>query len=87
MRALRCLPNAGTQNEITKGSTMTDDDDGRLVTALEFERGGEVVHVMKLKPPVGEFSRRLERVERGILINMADDALFFEIGEDGERLR
>ena len=67
---------------------MIDDDDGRLVIALEFERtDGELIYVMKFSQPCGEFSARLERIERGILINMADDyVIFFEIGEDGERL-
>ena len=59
---------------------------GRLVIALEFDRDGETVHTMEFSEPCGEFSARLERLERGVLINMADDAIFFEIGEDGERL-
>ena len=67
--------------------TQDRDDDGRLVIALEFERGGELVHTMKLSQPTGEFSRRLERIESGVLINMAEDAIFFEIGEDGKRLK
>ncbi len=62
------------------------DDDERLVAALEIDRGGETVHTMKIDPPVGEYSRRLERVESGLLINMADDAIFFEVGVDGKRL-
>lgn len=61
-------------------------DDGPKVKALEFERDGEVIDTMKISPPVGSFSRRLEKIMSGILMQAADDVLIFEIGTDGKRL-
>ena len=61
-------------------------DDGPKVKALEFERDGEVIDTMKIKPPAGTYSRRLEKILTGILMQTADDIMVFEIGTDGKRL-
>ncbi len=61
-------------------------DDGPMVKALEMVRDGEVIHTMKIKPPVGTFSRRLEKIMRGILMQAADDIIIYEVGTDGKRL-
>ncbi len=65
---------------------MPKSDDGPLVKALEFERDGEVIDTMKISPPVGTYSTRLERIMSGVLIQAADDILVFEVGTDGERI-
>lgn len=63
-----------------------DGDYGPLVAALEMERDGEVIDTMTINPPVGTFSSRLERIMRGVLMQLADDLLIFEVGIDGNRL-
>ena len=65
---------------------MPKSDDGPLVKALEFERDGKVIDTMKISPPVGTYSTRLERIMSGVLIQAADDILVFEVGTDGKRL-
>ncbi len=62
------------------------EDDGPMVAALEFERDGEVIDTMKIDPPAGSFTRRMEKITRGVLTQAADDVLIFEIGVDGKRL-
>ena len=66
-------------------------DDGRLVGSLEIERKNDegkyiVVNTITIKPPKGEFSRGLEKIMRGILMQGAEDMLIYEIGTDGTRL-
>ncbi len=51
-----------------------------------MERDGEVIHTMKIKPPAGTFSRRLEKIMTGILMQAADDVIIYEVGTDGKRL-
>lgn len=60
--------------------------DGPMVKALEMERDGEVIDTMKIKPPAGTFSGRLEKIMSGILMQAADDIIIFEVGTDGKRL-
>jgi hypothetical protein len=62
-----------------------------MVKALEMERKNddgkyEVVHTMKIKPPAGTFSRRLEKIMSGVLMQAADDVIIYEVGTDGKRL-
>ena len=61
-------------------------DDGPKVKALEFERDGEVIDTMTIKPPAGTYSPRLQKIMSGILMQAADDILIFEVGTDGKRL-
>ncbi len=60
--------------------------DGPLVKAMEFVRDGEIIDTMKIDPPAGSYSRRMEKITRGVLTQAADDVLIYEIGMDGERL-
>ncbi len=60
--------------------------DGPLVAAIEFERDGEVIDTMKIDPPAGSFTRRMEKITKGVLTHMADDLIMYEVGTDGNRL-
>ncbi len=69
-----------------KAEAAQAEDDGPLVAAVEFERDGEVVDTMKIDPPAGSFSRRMEKITKGVLTHMADDLIMYEVGTDGKRL-
>lgn len=64
-------------------------DDGRLVKELRIvdmnDQDGPS-RIVKMSQPTGEFSRRLERVMGGLLMNLHEDAIIIEIGMDGEPL-
>lgn len=62
------------------------DDNGPLVGALEFEKDGKVIDIMKISPPVGTFSRRMERLMSGILMQADPEVLIYEVGTDNKRL-
>lgn len=57
-----------------------------LVAALVVEIDDEVVHTIKIDPPAEDDSTRLERILMGAMRNARDDAIFIEVGVDGERL-
>ncbi len=57
-----------------------------LVAALEVEIDGEVVHTIKIDPPIEDDSSTLERILMGAMRNARDDAIFCEVDENGERL-
>jgi len=63
-----------------------EEQDGPLVAAMEFERDGEVIDTMKIDPPARSYSRRMEKITKGVLTQAADDILIFEVGVDGKRL-
>lgn len=62
------------------------DDNGPLVKALEFEKDGKVIDIMEISPPVGTFSRRMERLMSGILMQADPEVLIYEVGTDNKRL-
>lgn len=48
------------------------------IDIYKFDDDSKPIHSVKLNPPAGEFSRRLEKVQRGVLINMRDDCFLVE---------
>jgi len=65
---------------------MTAPDNGPLVKALEFEKDGEVIDIMKISPPIGTFSRRMEKLMSGILMQSDPKVIIYEVGTDDKRL-
>ncbi len=65
---------------------MTIHEDGPLVKALEFEKDGEVIDTMKLSAGIRSFSRRMEKLMSGILMQADPDVIIYEVGTDGKRL-
>lgn len=56
----------------------------RKVKALNIVRDGEVIHTVKIQPPIGEFSGKVEKVTRGLLkrVRHDDTMLVEEVYED-----
>ena len=56
----------------------------RMVDRLDFYKFGEKepIDSMKMTEPTGEFSMRLERIERGVMQKMAEDVYFEEVHVD-----
>lgn len=64
----------------------TPEDNGPMVAALEFERDGNVIDTMKIDPPVGTFSLRMEKLMSGILMQADPEVIIYEVGTDGKRI-
>ncbi len=53
--------------------------DERKVKALNVVKGDKVIHTVKITPPAGEFSRKVETVTTGLLRQIQhDDTMFVE---------
>lgn len=49
----------------------------RKVKALNIVRDGEVIHTVKIQPPIGEFSGKVDTVTRGLLGRIRHDETMF----------